>query len=47
MPMPTLGDYYARQDYYDALYLRPYLVAGLVITAIGSDLPPLLLRHWN
>ena len=42
LPAPDLGEYYARQDYYDALYARPYLWASSVTTLIGCLMAPVL-----
>jgi len=42
LPAPGLGEYYARQDYYDALYARPYLWASSVTTLVGCFVAPVL-----
>jgi len=45
--LPGLGEYYARQSYYDWHYALPYLVVGLIAAVLSCTVAPVLYeRGW-
>ena len=43
--LPTLGEYYSHRSYFDFLFLRPYIVAALIVIVLGCGSAGTLSRH--
>jgi hypothetical protein len=46
-PLPNFGEYIRHQHDYNWIYLRPYIVAAIILTAFGCWIAPLLVRRMR